>query len=249
MPAEKCISTPPFFCIEGNTGSGKSTLLRALVAKNNHYVALDEPVADAQDVEGINALQLLYENQKRWALTVNLLFYTLHVKNIKNALSKFSDRIIVTDRSLFSGAAFCAADRAAGKFHPLEDIVYRNMTSLSCNSAPKPQGFVYVRTEPEICFDRINKRSRSEELTVPLAYWKKLHEAHEQLFIARSPLIEDIPVLVLDYNEDLNQNEKCVEQALQKIETFMVQTLGVHKASISALDRVIPANGAESISL
>lgn len=40
---------------------------------------------------------------------------------------------------------------------------------------------MYLRTEPEVCHERMVRRARSEEAAVPLDYLKRLHDKHEQL--------------------------------------------------------------------
>lgn len=42
---------------------------------------------------------------------------------------------------------------------------------------------VYLRSTPEIVYERIQKRARSEEKCVPLEYLKQLHELHENWLI------------------------------------------------------------------
>lgn len=42
---------------------------------------------------------------------------------------------------------------------------------------------VYLRTSPEIVYERMKKRGRSEESLVPLEYLQQLHELHENWLI------------------------------------------------------------------
>lgn len=42
---------------------------------------------------------------------------------------------------------------------------------------------VYLRTTPEVVYERMKKRGRSEESTVPLEYLHQLHELHENWLI------------------------------------------------------------------
>lgn len=49
----------------------------------------------------------------------------------------------------------------------------------------KPQCdlIVYLRTSPEVAYDRIKKRARDEESCVPIEYLKDLHTLHENWLI------------------------------------------------------------------
>ena len=42
-----------------------------------------------------------------------------------------------------------------------------------------PDGFIYLRAEPETCKQRMTLRARSEEGGVELTYLKELHDLHE----------------------------------------------------------------------
>ena len=43
-----------------------------------------------------------------------------------------------------------------------------------------PDGFIYLRAEPEMCKERMTRRARSEEGGVELHYLQKLHMLHEE---------------------------------------------------------------------
>ncbi len=48
---------------------------------------------------------------------------------------------------------------------------------------PQPIGFIYLKTDPSICFQRLQKRKRSEESNIPLSYLNLLHAKHEEWLI------------------------------------------------------------------
>ena len=222
-------NTPPIFYIEGNTGSGKTTLLYALAEKNPNFVVLEEPVAQVQDVNGINALHMMYEDQRRWSFTVHLLYYVFHIHDLQKAMAQFPHNIIISDRSIFSGPIFCSAEKESGHFHPLEEILYNKLFNLSASSIPKPHGFIYVRTNPKVIFERINKRLRKEEMHIDLAYWKKLHDAHENMLIKTKTIIGDVPVLVLEGDSDMHQNPSFITDTIHTIELFIQECIKKHQ--------------------
>ena len=41
-------------------------------------------------------------------------------------------------------------------------------------------GVIYIKCPPEVCSERIKKRSREGEDTIPLDYLEKIHEKHEE---------------------------------------------------------------------
>lgn len=214
--------SPAIFYIEGNTGTGKTTILHALAKKHPEVIVLEEPVTSVQNVQGINALELMYEDQKRWALTVNLLYYVFHIQQLQLAMESNPDGIIISDRSLFSGIAFCNADAAAGVLHPLEPILYKKLSHTTSSLIPKPRGIIYMRANPEVSFQRICTRSRKEEAHITSNYWEMLHEGHEHMLLHNKPeALADVPILVIDCNQDMHANPDFVSDTIVKIEQFM----------------------------
>jgi deoxyadenosine/deoxycytidine kinase len=167
----------------------------------------------------------MYENQKRWSLTVNLLYHVFHIQNLQKTMLQFPDKIIISDRSLFSGHAFCYADTQSGILHPIENILYKKISHIAASTVPKPHGFIYIRTQPEISFERICKRKRKEEAHIDAEYWKKLHEGHEHMFFHDNSITKNIPLLILEYNDNMHEKETCIAQAIQKITSFIQQCI------------------------
>lgn len=63
---------------------------------------------------------------------------------------------------------------------------------------------VYLRTTPEVAYDRILKRNRSEEKTVPFEYIKALHDIHEDWLYNKT--LHERPAKVLCLNGDLDRS-------------------------------------------
>lgn len=61
---------------------------------------------------------------------------------------------------------------------------------------------VYLRTSPEIAYERILKRNRSEEKTVSFEYIRALHEIHEDWLYHKTLHSCPAPVIVLNANLD-----------------------------------------------
>ena len=43
-----------------------------------------------------------------------------------------------------------------------------------------PDGFIYLKADPDVCSERMARRNRSEEGGVKLEYLEQLHNMHEQ---------------------------------------------------------------------
>jgi thymidylate kinase len=68
---------------------------------------------------------------------------------------------------------------------------------------------VYLRSSPEVCYERIQRRRRPEETTVSLSYLQELHEFYEEWLIQAQT---HVSVLVIDANKELDEvRQLCVE--------------------------------------
>ena len=79
---------------------------------------------------------------------------------------------------------------------------------------------VYLRTKPEVAYERMLKRGRAEETGKagpPLAYLEILHRAHEDWLMHQKfgPLKEKI--IVLDANQDLRHMRNHYEEYQDQI--------------------------------
>lgn len=76
---------------------------------------------------------------------------------------------------------------------------------------------VYLRTTPEVVFDRMKVRGRSEETSVSLDYLTQLHNLHEDWLI-HGRRHRPAPVLVLNADLEL---EKINEEYLRSEESIL----------------------------
>lgn len=68
---------------------------------------------------------------------------------------------------------------------------------------------VYLRSTPELVYQRVKQRARPEENGLSLKYLQELHESHERWLMSDDERFNTIPVLVLDADKTL---EDVIEQ-------------------------------------
>lgn len=154
--------------IEGNIGSGKSTVISKICTEKRMPVFL-EPVHEWKEW-----LALFYTDPTRWGFSFNLHVLMTFNKWINNDFTAVYERSPISNRQVFTQLGF-----EQGRMNSLELDLFDTMyTKL----AWEPEVVIYIRTDPEVSMQRMQKRARYCESTVPLEYLRAIHDKHEKLF-------------------------------------------------------------------
>lgn len=218
------------FILEGNIGVGKSTFLNLIKKYIKDAQIIFEPADKWQKVgESGNLLDLFYKDTKRWAYTFQSYAFISRVKFLLETISKSNNYNFIMERSVYCDR-YCFAENCfeSGLMNALEWQIYKEWFSWLINGyMPKPAGFIYLQAGPEVCFERLKKRNRSEETGVSLNYLKDLHNKHENWLVNRINIddnISKLPVLILNCNQDFENNIDIQKQHMLKIASFMSDT-------------------------
>lgn len=224
-----------FFTIEGNIGAGKTTFLKKLSQSLNCDV-LFEPCEKWQDINGYNALEKFYTNIQRWAYSFQLYAFLTRTESILQKLEKpphnHNDTFFLAERSIFADRyVFAKACHQGGFMENLEWNMYTTWFDWTLARQPEeiiPKGIIYLQTDPHVSYRRILHRGRSEEKDISLEYIKKLYTNHHEWLILKENIelrIKDIPILILDCNEEFENNSIIWENMVYLVKSFMTKTL------------------------
>lgn len=138
-------------------------------------------------------------------------------RQIKSRIA-FVERSILTDLYSFASNLY-----ESGHMDLLEWKIYTSLLREHIKDAFPHFGdvnivFLYLRTEPEQCFQRKISRARKEETTVPLEYLKLLHAKNDQWLIKESPAVARI---VVDGSQSI---EEVLAQAVENVGSFHLKT-------------------------
>lgn len=223
------------YILEGNNGIGKSTLLKLIQKNLPHIQAIQEPV-DAWATEHNNESSLLanfYRDTPRWAYTMET--YTM-IARVQEHLrvQQMPAPLKLMERSLYSGH-YCFARNGyeQGFMSETEWNIYNKWFEfLVPQKCRAPQGFIYIQSDPEICFERSARRNRKGEETVPLKYFEQMHDQHERYLLNKENVLEtlkDVPVLVLDGNQEFENNLEIQNNHFEKIQEFLLKTYPISR--------------------
>lgn len=215
------------FVLEGNGGAGKSTLL-GIIKDRLAVDVIFEPVEKWQAVgSGGNLFESFFKDPSRWALSFQSYVLVSRVQTIlDHQKSTPVNMPQILERSIYCDC-FCFAKNCyeSGFMTAVEWKVYQDWFSLLIqNYTQKPSGFIYLRTSPKVCFERVKKRGRSEEAGFNLEFLTNLHNRHEDWLVNKIDLpdfLKDVPVLIIDCDQDFEQDEQRQKKMLEEIANFM----------------------------
>lgn len=214
-----------YFVVEGNIGSGKSTFLKVINTFLNAQVVY-EPHTKWQNVGGENLLEHFYKDTKRWGYTFQTYAFITRILEREKAALVNSHPFQILERSVYSDR-YCFAQNCyeMGLMTSLEWSLYQEwFTWLVDAYTVKPSGFIYLQTDPSVCYQRLVKRNRHEELGVTSDYLQLLHDKHERWLIEKQGVTEYIretPVLVIPCNEEFETDRDMQKAHMAKIIDFL----------------------------
>lgn len=153
--------------IVGNIGTGKTTVIQKINSVLRIPIFL-EPVEEWKEW-----LDIFYKDHHRWGFTFNV-----------NVLMSFVQWKNNTFRAIYERSPMCCR-------HVFTDLQYKQgymntmemelFDKLYQQLAWEPDIIIYVRSSPQTCAERIQKRGRECESNVPLDYIEKVHEQYEYM--------------------------------------------------------------------
>ena len=185
--------------VEGGLSAGKSLLLTTLrlsplVAKYAMFV-VEEPVAEWQNVDGENLMQLYYSDPMRYAFDFQLhcVYTRLHAvrKILAQAAADTRPVLLILERSWHSDVeCFAALHYRQGHLNHLELNLLRRIVGRDTAFLPPLDGVIMVDTCLELAMQRLKVRDRTGESSIQPEYLSQLmHEYNSWLDRAPIPYI------------------------------------------------------------
>lgn len=206
------LPSPLFVTVAGNIGAGKSSLTRRL----SEYFGWK---AYYESVEDNPYLADFYADMKRWSFHLQIYFLSKRFRDHKKIVE--SGESVIQDRSIYEDAEIFA--RNLYEIGNMEQRDYENYVALfevMMEFLKPPDLMIYLRSSVDMLVEKIRRRGRSYEQTIPREYLEALNRHYEN-WIARYTIG---PLLViesdgLDYvnnEEDFKEVIRLVEEKLRR---------------------------------
>jgi deoxyadenosine/deoxycytidine kinase len=191
------------FTVEGNIGSGKSTFMNLLKENLKHVngipvVFVEEPVDEwvsIQSEDGKSMIELFYADKGKYAFSFQIMAYISRLKCLQDTIQKYPDCILISERSLLADYHVFA------KMLYEDDLISHENFQIYCkwfhyfSQSCEADGIIYLKTDPEVCYQRCITRNRKGEEEIPLEYLTCCSNKHDEWlneeFIPILPLINN----------------------------------------------------------
>jgi len=195
----------PIVTIDGNIGAGKSTILNYLHSNYNIYIDL-EPLDKWKPF-----LDNMYNNKKN--------YFNLQIRvwlDRSWIQEKDTNSTIIMERSpFFIRNTFNKYSYENDFITPQENNIINELYDKT-DIIWKSNYFIYIRSSPSNCYDRIMKRGRDNEKAISLDYLENIHSLHEETY--KKAMEEGCNIICIDVEDkSLEEIASIIIKYLKKI--------------------------------
>ena len=195
-----------FVAVEANIAAGKSTLLPQL-AEELGWEHIQEPVNDPKFAELLEDFtQHPHDANRRIQFQKHI---TVRRANLVKELD--SNRNYLIERSLYSDLIFSQANFLSMEQPSAMYMDYYYDIKRRLRDYPRISSVVYLKTTPEVAYNRLISRGRAAENGTPLKYIRDLHLFHEACL---PQICREMQTPMIELNWD---NFGCAKDVAQQI--------------------------------
>ena len=194
--------------IDANIGAGKTTLIRSL--HKWERISSSIPIVEENVTEWGPYLEEFYKDMHKNALLFQMKVLEHHLSTKPNDMNTLQ----IHERSPLSCIEiFGKCLEQDGHLGKLDMELMRNYNKIF---GWTPKYIIYIRTPPDVCYMRIQRRNRQGENTIPLEYLVQLHALYEDLYINQAST-HGWTVYIVNGNQCVKEVENDVIRILDLI--------------------------------
>lgn len=208
-----CMENYNYIVIEGNIGSGKTTLSKRISETFQSKLILEEFSDNA-------FLPKFYKNQERYAFPLELSFLTDRFQQLKTELLDPKHNLVVSDYYFSKSLLFAEVtlpNEEYDLYKRVYDIIYTNL--------PKPDLYIFLKTDTPRLLNNIEKRGRSYEQKIESDYLNKI----QHIYLDYLSQQDQFPIIIIDNSEMDILNDNSDYEFILKLIQSKQWTNGVHR--------------------
>jgi len=192
----------PIITIDGNIGAGKSTILNYIHTKYNIYIDL-EPLDKWKPF-----LDNIYTNKKKYFnFQIRVWLDRSWIQEKDNKSNIIMERSPYFIRNTFNKYMY-----DNDLITPQENIIINELYDKT-DIIWKSNYYIYIRSSPVKCLERIKKRNRENEQEIDLEYIENIHNLHEETY--KKALENKLNIICIDIEN------KTMEEIAHNIITYL----------------------------
>lgn len=206
--------------ISGSLGIGKTTFIQHLkeVAPDTVYILepVDQWLHLTDPRTGENLLDRFYRDKQRWSYTFQNVAFITRLNLLMEALEHHPARIVIDGCLAVDQNVYGQMLSDDGMIDPMEWQAYNLWSRFYHQHINQHQiHYVYLRADPEVILERVNKRKRPEETQMELSYLVRLRGYLDRWAQEKDPTT----ITTYDLNCEVNSPEyqAIVTEVSQKL--------------------------------
>ncbi len=193
---------------DGNIGCGKSSILKLI--QNNKPIEMNiynEPLHDWS-----KWLELFYSDMNKYSFGFQMRVLKSHLDK-KDILNGIFERSPLSCQKVFGELLF--------EDNKMNELEWNLTNEFNYDYGWNPDYVVYLKCDPQICYQRIKQRNRNNEQLIDINYLERIHEKYEKLYTD----FKSLKVITIDASNSIDQvYEDVMELVIKKIRFSITRT-------------------------
>jgi thymidine kinase len=154
---------------DGNIGCGKSSILKLI--QSNKPIEMNiynEPLHDWS-----KWLELFYSDMNKHSFGFQMRVLKSHLDK-KDILNGIFERSPLSCQKVFGELLY--------EDNKMNELEWNLTNEFNYDYGWNPDYVVYLKCDPQICYQRIKQRNRNDEQSIDINYLERIHEKYEKLY-------------------------------------------------------------------